>query len=358
MTYLATLYVFLINFLNGLKKGSRIVLYSSILFMALLFGGIYNCADDNAYQNFYSYIKTYGLTSYSSTEYGFVFLAYIGTKIGLSYRLFRTMIAVVGLYLMQKTAFEYTRKYSLVFLLYFIYPFMIDVIQFRNFLSSAIVIYSMQFIVDGSKRSNYKYLIGIIIAFSIHYIAVFFLPFVFIKKYSIRRLARVALISVPVFCILTSTPLIPNMIRNIVSEEQMIHLNFYFQRANWGFLLLWARQLSFFTLTYLCFLIIEKSDLEDNWKAFNNLIIKLNIFTIIVCFPLLMFNGNFFRLLRPILFLNYILISQLMYLEARKGFLYFGLAVFLTLIYFGMDIVTQANVKTVLIPFFQSNYYL
>jgi hypothetical protein len=326
--------------------------------MVLFFGGIYNCADDEMYQNMYYYLKANGLKVYATTEFGFTFFVYVCTKFGLSYKLFRTLIAIIGLLLMQKMAQKYSWKYSLVFILYFIYPFMLDVIQIRNFLAASIVIYSFHFLVQDSRKGDISYLIGILIAFSIHYMAVFFIPFLFIKKYSISKLAKIALILVPILCILTSTPIIPNIVSSIVGEKLATNISMYFQRAHWGFLVLWARQIGITTLVYFCYLFIKDKDVDENWKNLNTILIKLNIYLIIVCFPLIMFNGNFFRLLRPMLFLNYIIISQMIYLQARRGLIYFTLGVFLVLIYFAMDILTESNVPAVLMPFFQSNSYL
>ena len=358
MTYLATLYIFFISILNTIAKSNRVVLYSTTLIMALLFGGIYNCSDDGMYQMMYNYIKVNGFTFYSTTEIGFTFFVYLCTKVGLSYKLFRTLIAIIGLLLMQKTVLDFSKKYSLVFILYFIYPYMLDVIQIRNFLAASIVIFSIRFLIKNTRKGDLQYLVGILIAVSIHYMAVFFIPFIFFKRYSVNRLAKIALYIVPVLCVLTSTPIIPNIVSSIVGENLAASIEAYFQRAHWGFLLLWARQGAITVLAYFCYQFLQDKDIEEEWKVLNNVIIKLNIYLIIICFPLLMFNGNFFRLLRPMLFLNYIVISQVLYLDAKRGSIYSILAIFFTLLYFAMDVLTSSNITSVFVPFFQSNSYL
>jgi hypothetical protein len=358
MTYIATLYVLIINFLNTLVKSNKIALISTLVIMVFLFGGMSKCADDIMYQNMFNYMKAHGLTIYATTEFGFTFFVFLCTKIGMSYKIFRTLIAITGLLLIQKTAIEYSKKYSLVFILYFIYPFMLDTIQIRNFLAASIVIYSFSFLAENTKKGDRKYFIGILIAFSIHYMAIFFLPFLFIKKNSVNYLATIALHLVPILCILTSTPVIPNFVRSIVGDQLAASIAMYFQRAHWGFLLLWARQLAFTVLAYYSYLYVKTRDVDERWKDLNTVIIKLNIYMIIICFPLIMFNGNFFRLLRPMLFLDYIIISQVLYLNAKRGLGYSGIAVFLLLSFFAMDILTSDNIMSVLIPFFKFNTYL
>lgn len=361
MTYLVTIYILVINFLYSIIQSKKVVLYSTTFFMILFFGGIYNCADESNYQSLYGYVNyNNNLISYfyTTSTFGFFFLVFLANKIGLTYQLFRTLIGIFALLIIQKTALEYTKKYSLVFLLYFIYPFMLNVIQIRNFLAASIIIYSLQFLVQSSIRGNVKYIIGIFIAISIHYMSVFFLPFIFVKRFSIRQLIITTIIIVPILVGLTSTPIIPNLIQNIISDELMLKVNIYLQRVNWGFLLVWARQLTIFSLTYFCYLKVKNSELDDNWKALNSIIIKLNIYLIIVCFPMVMFNGSFYRLTRDLLFLNYIIISQVLYLSPKKGIIYSIFAIFLCLIYLGLDILTELNVNGVLIPFFQSNSYL
>jgi hypothetical protein len=326
--------------------------------MILLFGGIYNCADDEMYLTMYNYIKLHGLTAYATTEVGFTFFVFLCTKIGLSYKIFRTIIAVIGLLLIQKTVLEYSKKYSFVFILYFIYPFLLDVVQIRNFLAASIVIFSMPYLAQNSRKGDIKYLIGILIAVSIHYMAIFFLPFLWVNRYSVNNLAKIAIHIVPVLCILTSTQVIPNFVRSIVGDTLGDNISVYFQRANWGFILLWFRQLAFTVLTYYCYLLIKESDIDETWKMLNTVIIKLNIYLIIVCFPLIMFNGNFFRLLRPMLLLNYIIVSQILYLNPKKGIYFAAGAIFLSLMFIGMDVLNSANIESVVIPFFQNNFYL
>jgi hypothetical protein len=356
MTYFVTLYILLINIFNTIAKSKRLVLLSATILMAFLFGGIYNCSDDIMYQYLYDSIRVSGLPTFARTEVGFTFLAFLCTKIGLTYRFFRTLIAFIGLLLIQKTAFEYTRKFSLVFLLYFIYPFMLDVIQIRNFLAASIVIYSMTFLVQNSKKGDVYYVIGIALATSIHYMSLFFIPFLFANKLTVRRLLTLTLIITPLLCVLTSTPIIPNLVRSIVGEGFMHNIEGYFRRANWGFILLWTRQLAISMLAYLCYIYLQKSDIGEKWKIFGTIVLKLNIYLVIICFPMLMFNGNYFRLLRPVLFLNYILISQSLYLNARKGLVFSLLAVFIVFSYWVMDVLTS-NFGSVLAPFFQSNSY-
>jgi hypothetical protein len=352
-----TIYILAINFLNSISKSNKIVLYSTSVLLVLFMGGIYNCADDQNYKDFFGYVKQHGLHFFASIEIGFIFLVFVAGKIGLTYTLFRTFIGFIGLILIQKTVLDFTKKYSFVYLLYFIYPFMLDVIQYQNFLATSIVIYSMRFLVQSSKKGDIKFLIGILVAFSIHYMAVFFLPFVLIKKISVKELFLSAVILVPVLCLLTSSPLIPNLVNKVVGKDLAAILEVYFKRAHWGFLLLWARQISISFVTYFCFLLVQESDFDDKWKIFNNLVIKLNIYLVIICFPLMMFDGNFFRLLRPLLILNYIVISQTVFLRQKKG-LYLALVALIIIVSYLLMDVLGTNFHSILIPFFQNNKYL
>lgn len=357
MTYLASLYILVINFLSSITRKETLILYSSLLLMILLFGGIYDCADDGLYRYMYDYISRHGYTVFQRAELGYNVFVFLCTKIGLNYLAFRTLIAFIGLYLMFRVAREFSANFNLTFLLYFIFPFMLDVIQYRNFLSSAIVIYSMKYLIKEYNKANMKYLIVILIAFSIHYMAIFFLPFLIVKKYSVKSIARNALYITPVLCVLTSTQIIPNLVQMFVSPRLAEYVATYFQRAHWGFLLMWARQISISGIALLCYLFLKNRDIEDKWKDFNTFVIKLNIYLIIVCFPLLMFNGNFFRLLRPMMFLDYILIGQVILYKTKNTLLYTGLALIIALSFFYMDVLNPNNIKSVLIPFFTKNHY-
>lgn len=326
--------------------------------MVLLFGGINSCADDENYRTLYEVSNSNSFVGYGLSEFGFAFLAFLSNKIGLTYELFRTLISIIGLILLLKTVTEYSNKYNTVFLLYFIYPFMMNVIQIRNFLAAAIIVYSIRFLIQNSKIGDIKFLIGILIAFSIHYASIFFIPFIFLKKYSIKQLIVISLISVPILCGLTKSNIIPNLIGRIVGEGHMFNLESFFQKGHWGFILSWIKQFSIFILCYSAYTIIQKSNLDEKWKILDNIIIKLNIFLIIICFPLMIFNTVYFRLCQDILILNYIIIGHLLYINPKKGYLYFTFAILLGLCFLGDEILYDANFYQVLIPFFQSNSIL
>jgi hypothetical protein len=326
--------------------------------MILLFGGIYNCADDPAYRNYYDLVAQKGLSGDGLTEIGFTLLVFVANKLGLSYTFFRTLVGLIGLLLLQNVAIKFTKKYSIVFLLYIIYPFVLDVIQFQNFLASSIIIYSMKYLIEVDKKNNWKYLIGILISVSIHYVAVFFIPFYFLRKVTVKDLFLICLLVVPFLCFITRSSIIPDLIKEVVGEDLMNGLSFYFKKANWGFLLLWARQLSIFGISYICYIVIKESDLSQSYKVFSEVVVKLNMYLIIICIPLMIFNGNFFRILRPLLFLDYILISQTIMINARKGFYYSILTAAICGFFLISDAFTKANFLTVVTPFFSNNLFL
>jgi hypothetical protein len=358
MTFLVTLYILILNSLNSIAKSNKFVLYSSVFFMILLFGGIHNCADNLNYRNLYEFVKTNGIANYAFTEFGFIVFTFVCIKIGLTFTLYRTLIGAIGLLLIQKTVFEHTKKYNFVFFLYFIYPFIFDVIQIQNFLALSILVFSMKFLIPDNRKSKVMYIIGVLIATSIHYMSIFFLPFVFVEKISIRQLVRFTLIFVPILVILTKSAIIPSLIKYFIGNDLMAKLTPYFQKANWGFLLLWALQLGFCIVTYQCYKIINKSEIDENWKVFGKLIVKLNIYLIIICFPLVIFNANFLRLHRNMLILNYLIMSQSLYVNPKKSLILLLATIFLTFYFFSLDLLTESNILFVLIPFFNSNIYL
>lgn len=354
MTYLVSLYIFFFNGFFSIIKNNKIVLFSTFIFMILLFGGIYNCADEENYRFHYEYIADNGV-SFLMKEIGYQYLQLFFIKLGFSYTAFKTSVAIIGFVLIKKTLLQYTTKYNFVIFLYFIYPFIFDVVQFRNFIATAIFIYSFRYLVESSKI---KFTIGLLIAVSIHYVMILFIPFIFLKKYSIKRLVKTAIIIVPILSFLTSTSLIPKLAGIIVGSELMFAFDQYFQRANWGFIFLWFKQLSFILLTYKCYTLLKMDDrINNEWKQFNEIVVKLNIYTIIICFPLVMFDGNFARIFRDVLVLNYIVISQILFLDKRKQFPIIIISILLILIFLIPDILMGDNINTVLLPFFNFNSF-
>lgn len=104
----------------------------------------------------------------SQFELLYVAISDIFFGMGLPYQVFLFCISFVALALIGSTVYRYSYKPEIVLLLYFVFPFIIDATQIRNFVSMAICIYSFRFLVDKNSYWIINYYLGITIALLFH----------------------------------------------------------------------------------------------------------------------------------------------------------------------------------------------
>src|SRR5665648_248918 len=149
------------------------------MFLLTLMWILYGWNTGNA--DFINYNIEYNLNAVSSINYsqeiGFQLLCKLFYALGLEYNKFLIVISIVGLVLITSTVIRYTKNVAFVLAMYFLFPFMDDVVQVRNFLAMSIIIFALRFLIEKKKWSRTKYIIFVMIAFTFHYIALFYFLF-------------------------------------------------------------------------------------------------------------------------------------------------------------------------------------
>jgi len=349
MTYVISGLLIIANFISSLLKGKGKLLSRMLLvFMWILFWGSYNNADYLNYRTFYDYVSNYG-AGFSTSDVGFVMLARFAAKFGLEYHHFLMILSFVGIYLITETAKKYSTKPQLVYMLYFIHPYLLDVVQIRNFFAMAIIIYCFRYIEQEGIGNNIKFVVGVLIAFSIHAISILFLPIVLLKKLEVRRLALVVFI-----VLLIGIPLAYSNFFQIVASKivgvQRVE-NYFINRARFGFLIQFFIQFFIFLMIHYSKVVIEK---RNGANKFVDLVYKTNLY-LITLFPLYIINGTFERGFRMIMILNYIVFSKL-YMTSNireKGIILGVIFVFAFLLF--SHYIFMPYRDTVLFPIFQNN---
>lgn len=146
---------------QALKLFTRVVV---LVCFALLITLCVGNNDYKTYQDAYFHITD----SNDHFELLYVAISDIFFGMGFSYQVFLFCISFVALILMSSTVYRYSYKPEMVLLLYFIFPFIIDATQIRNFISMAISIYAFRFLVDKDKYWVINYYLGITIALFFH----------------------------------------------------------------------------------------------------------------------------------------------------------------------------------------------
>lgn len=308
MSYIISGVLLFLSFIFSFsKKNTEIFSLLLMIFAWVIFwGNLYN-PDYVAYSNLY---YTNSRLAYSNIENGYIYLVKLGNYLGLSYQMFLMIVTFICYMLIHSTVKRYASNFNVVYLMYFIFPFFIDVVQIRNFIMMSILIYSIKYLVD---EAPLKYFILILLASTFHNTAFIYLTFLLINKDKGKLLIR-AIVSVSFtisMLMLLNSKQIPFINYIIVNGSEK--LNIYLEtKTNYGFLLYWCLQI----ISFLIILITKKlyfkytKELVNNSakNRYMNLIYWINIIGFLY-YPMYLINSSFLRLIRNILILNYIAFS-------------------------------------------------
>lgn len=209
-----------------LKKNSRFVFIAFIGLLWILFAFTMGNADYNNYKSIYENIdREFILQQYYeglANESGFRLLYQLFHWIGFSYEMFLLIFSLAGLYLLSKVVWKYSMNPNVVMVLYLLHPFAIDTIQLRSFMAMAIVIYCLQYLVDGDRWGIQKYLIGVLIASTIHVSAIFYVILILIKFFNVRQCLWLALLGIGgILFIYLNADFIAGMLSFAIPENKM-----------------------------------------------------------------------------------------------------------------------------------------
>lgn len=301
MLYIIVFNSLFFTLISSFFRNSGLFVFLLIPVMWTMFGANYSNAD---YAN---YLATYELQEqgviFDTSQIGFISLMSVSSTLGLSYNGFLTIVSFIGILLIYSTITKYTDKPNFVFALYFIHPFFLDIVQVKHFLAMSIIVFSIRFLLEYKLASTYKYMAGVLVASSIHFIALFFLPLVFIKKINTRILTLLIIILSIIIFSLDKFNIIKDFTIKIAGETRIE--SYFDNRANLGFFVQFFIQLCTLAIVFYSIKILRKKNKSSN---FTELILMINVYLLIL-FPFYVINGTFERAFRISLILDYILFS-------------------------------------------------
>lgn len=281
------------------------VLISLMLYVAIQ---AKNLPDDEIYIRYYNFARK------GVFEPGYYYLTKLSVLCGLSFKQFRGIIIIISLFLLYKGVRSLGINKNIVFSLYAIYPFTLDVIQLRNFISLALVIYSIQFLRQDSYRAKVKFCIIVLLSASMHVLSLIYLILLLANKHVVEIKWRQRLLEAMfLFFILISFAIkASGSLRQLVYH---IFLSFNETKGqayvtwgiNWGFVFYWGSELLFLYIAY-------KIKDDERYRIYNNYF-WINL-VLAFAFPLLTVNVNFYRIYRNINILNYGMLENL--IKKRK----------------------------------------
>lgn len=331
MLYIVSFIIILANIVN---KNNKLLFLLTIIFMWILGGWSYGTADYYNYNNIYNW--SLNEIQINNTEIGFSMIMRICNKFGLNYQQFLIIIFAIGLILIGYTIMKYSKTPNMVLAAYFIFTFIINATQFRQFLATSIFVFSFQYLLGKDRKSDVKYIVGVMVASSIHFSAIFMLLLLLPKKYNIRKVSYITIIGILILSLLY----LINSNRYIISILEIFNIKLILKITNiigssvnkysWLLILRWCiKIIEFFVLfcvmQYFALCMRNKRKDKINFKVSKvntlninyPLILKSNIIMLLLI-PLTFISVDIYRVQHMIVIWNYITICSYFDINIHK----------------------------------------
>lgn len=281
---------------------NNILFFMLFLITWIIFGGNSDNADYQNYNAIYDFIKNNG--SYSAVESGFEIICILFIKLGFDYQNFLVVYSFIGLLLVQSTVRKLTKNHNVVWLLYFVFPFLLDVVQIRNFMSMSIIVFAIRFLLEKKHLNIFKFIVLVLLASTFHVSSLFYL-LLLLTKFSSKTIAYLTIvISLIIQLVLKTNSAILMYFLNINKLETYLSSSTSFI----GVLFF----LIYLIINLIFLILVQKAatnfQLEKNKIKVINLILKINII-MLISYNFLIYDADFIRLQRNLLILNYVAFS-------------------------------------------------
>lgn len=346
----------LLFFAGLIKRNSKIAVILLFALLWVLFGWNTDNADYTNYVRGYSW--AHGAFRFNS-EVGFQLINKLFIFAGLEYKHLLIVLSFSGLLLIYKTIKLHTENAAFVLALFFLYPFIKDVVQIRNFLIMSMILYATQFIIFEQKRGTLKFVIIVLLTTTIHFSSIVYLLLLFSRQKNVNSVTIFSIFITLLGLLLVFTNIIQNIAGIFFPFEKVNH--WFSTKFNYGVII---AVLIYAVNLFLIFYVYKKIKINTtikNSKINKNLIFTIAVYKIniilLLLFPLYMFNMIFFRLYRNMFILNYIVYSiGLSYIKLKSiETIVFIFSIVLFLLSLTILQIIYPYYDTVFLPVFQNN---
>lgn len=298
------------------------------------------------------YERQYHLLTKGVFENGYYWISYIASGMNLSFDVFRGVIIIVAILFMYIGISKLGFNRNIVFAIYAIYPFTIDVIQIRNFLAMSLLIYSLHFLNRETRGGCIKFSIVVLLATLVHSISIVFFVLLLAnadiveKKWKKRILLSLFFIAVIFAFLAQSSATVQQIIYQLFSEINESKATFYLSsKMNFGFLVYWLMEVLFLFVAYKVYAEQQSRSLPLSYGR----IFWVNL-VLAYLFPLLTINVNFYRIYRNMSIYKYSLLGVVMGTKKNATLiLIFSIAVIMN---FYMNMVATGDIESTFWIFF------
>ena len=351
------------------KKNNRILIVISFICLFILMAGYRGSLSGTGLSHdMFNYSRTYNviqsgedLTSFIEPGY-FLIISFFGAILRIDFLTYYAIMHAICLFLIFRMAKLYGANIHVVLTLFSVFFMVYACEQFQNYISIVIATYAICILITGGKRfTKLKFIIGILVAASIHYTSIVYLMFVFFKNKKMIT-AFVILVLLLIFIkLLSGSGLYFNHIMTSGLLGDALHR--YSTSTNMGYLYGVFFQCINIIVLYINHVLLQKIQnrndvLSSQSKAVNH-ILAINL---LACafIPLYMINVQAIRLVRWLLLIDFLSCSITMSglnVNSKKVMM----SVYLLWIFI-FAVITfvclNATVEAVLLPFYQLNAFV
>lgn len=300
-----------------LEKSCTFLLF---IFLFICMGFNYDNADYDSYQSMYYASKyfDYNIFDYmSALQYGysrdpgFALLNKIFLEMGFSYDEFKCFITLLSLIMLFLLISKFVKNEWKVIVIYLMYPFFMDIIQFRNFLVEVLLIFALYLYLQGGKYKYFKYIGCLLFGATIHNVAIVyigFLVYLYIKKFRIGTYIIYFFILIGIMLPLYAGIVTEQLafLGMLLSDGTSIeHFTQYLDKSmNYGYLIPYGYILMA-TIVMRIINISEKNESNAFNKEYIAIVYQLFLY-LSVLLPIFAINGNLIRIPRNLMILFYI----------------------------------------------------
>uniref|UniRef100_UPI004055F417 EpsG family protein n=1 Tax=Agathobacter sp. TaxID=2021311 RepID=UPI004055F417 len=354
------------------KKKSKYLFGILFLYAWIMFGFNINNPD------YWSYRIAYEGFSFTADEPVFILLCNFFRWLHIDYQIFVIIISFVGLILIAKTIMDFSPYPNIVFCLYLIYPFCIDVVQIRSFFAVSLVIYAIRFIINyrlnHEKKNIFLFIIFIILATGFHYSAILYL-IIGIQFFEPQKHKFMVYVVVPitfVFFVMNITSFVP-VISDVIGSHKteswvevknassfLFQLRIVIVRGALIVLCIFANHCKKLDRIYY----IQKAKIlniqliNEEYASRNECVLNTNrmvnntffisiIYILLYIFFEIFLSPQYERMIRPALVLGMILLSRYIYVLEKKNrnILIFFMFMYMILYFINIMYFSESNGK-------------
>lgn len=269
------------------------------VFMYFMMAYVVSNADLGAYYNMYDYIDN--ISKIGFTDPGFGLLMFLGRSAGLDYSRFLIVFTIIGILFVVGVFRKISNCPGMILAIYFAFLFPTFTVQIRPFIAETILYVLLYEVVYNEKFDKKNFFILLALSVAFHATSLFFVLVLLMGLIHKRKnlAAVIVLISVLVPASATILKYIP-----IPMIQQKIQYYFYIRKT----VSVSVLAVTIAYITVMGYIYYRCSKLKGDWYGRFDRLLRINIVGIIACDMMLLFNSNFYRMIRIILMVDALVI--------------------------------------------------